>query len=80
MVSGFWAGVVLGPIGVLLAIASSPHRAGQEELLLKDNLHRKCPDCAEIVKAEAKICRYCGNELPKLPAPAPRAMQIRNPY
>ena len=25
---------------------------------------RKCPHCAEMVKAEAKICRYCQRELP----------------
>jgi hypothetical protein len=25
---------------------------------------RKCPFCAEHVKAEAKVCRYCHKELP----------------
>jgi len=23
---------------------------------------KKCPACAELVKSEAKICRFCGNE------------------
>jgi hypothetical protein len=23
---------------------------------------RKCPDCAEIIRAEAKKCRFCGRE------------------
>lgn len=22
---------------------------------------KKCPDCAEIIKADARVCRFCGN-------------------
>jgi hypothetical protein len=28
---------------------------------------RKCPWCAEVIKADARICRFCGRELPPLP-------------
>jgi hypothetical protein len=31
---------------------------------------RKCPFCAEVIKVEAKVCRFCQKELPLPPDPA----------
>ncbi len=65
METGFWAGVLLGPLGVLLALVSKPDPAGLERAALSGG-KRKCPSCAELVQAEAKVCRYCQRDLPPL--------------
>ncbi len=38
-----------------------------ENVLLEKGILRKCPYCAEYVKSEAVLCRFCGKDLPKLP-------------
>jgi len=48
--------------GSLLFIIALPHS------LLLDSApetgRRQCPFCAELIKAEAKVCRYCGRDIP----------------
>ncbi len=44
----FMIGLLLGPLA-LIAAALAPRA-------------KKCPACAESVKRDAKICRYCGHE------------------
>jgi RNA polymerase subunit RPABC4/transcription elongation factor Spt4 len=38
---------------------------------------RKCPHCAELVKAEAKICRYCQRDLPFAEEAAAAAIEVK---
>jgi hypothetical protein len=57
--------------GAALFIVALPH-----SLLLKPDVERmereqlesgsskKCTFCAEIIKAEARVCRFCGRDLP----------------
>ncbi|HIJ66127.1 MAG TPA: hypothetical protein HPP77_09280 [Candidatus Hydrogenedentes bacterium] len=32
----------------------------------KEGVLRKCPKCAEVIKAEATVCRYCGSEVARV--------------
>ena len=32
---------------------------------------RACPNCAETIKWEAVVCRFCNRDVPALPAPNP---------
>lgn len=57
--------------GAALFIVALPHalllRADSgriEAQALADPANRKCPFCAEIIKAEAKVCRFCGRDIP----------------
>lgn len=55
--------------GAALFIVALPHallmsadERGLERAALATGAVRKCPACAELIKAEAKVCRYCGHQ------------------
>lgn len=56
---GFVVGLFLGPIGVLIAFFLGD-AAGREAKDEAAGIRIKCPDCAELVRAEARVCRFCG--------------------
>ncbi|HPN69483.1 MAG TPA: zinc ribbon domain-containing protein [Saprospiraceae bacterium] len=57
---GFALGILLGPIGLLMAFFSSDN---EEAKMAKKGYTRKCPHCAEFVKSDANICKHCGSTL-----------------
>ena len=44
--AGFIFGVLLGPIGILIAVLSSGNR-------------KSCPSCKEMINKQAKVCPHC---------------------
>lgn len=65
----FFVGVILGPVGVLLALGQDITDA-EERRRARDGgtskLYRLCPACAEIIGRSATICPVCKQSIPPL--------------
>ena len=55
VVGGVLGGAILGPLAFLMFLVSGVSRGDKQ---------RKCPSCAEWIKAEAKVCRHCRSNVP----------------
>ena len=64
--SGGWfvLGFLFGPFA-LISVGLMPTLRSGSEARTEPNQNelRKCPQCAEMIKREAKKCRYCGSEV-----------------
>ncbi|QHG91422.1 zinc ribbon domain-containing protein [Sulfurimonas sp. CVO] len=56
----FILSVILSPlVGFLIAIISGDN----EEELVEQGKKRKCSNCGELIRPEAKVCKFCNSEI-----------------
>ncbi|MBC7844109.1 MAG: hypothetical protein H7099_17500 [Gemmatimonadaceae bacterium] len=62
--------LILGPIAFIHILVAAPDQRAVEAAALRVGDLRKCPACAELVKVEAVVCRFCRTSLPEYVTPA----------
>lgn len=65
---GWWfLAMIISPLLALILLALLPSLASQiaepGQRAPTPDTHVKCPDCAELVLREAKVCKHCGCKL-----------------
>jgi hypothetical protein len=59
----FAYGLILWPVALIAILVLAPNATKLEQRALRRPGNRKCPHCAEVIKAEASVCKHCGRDV-----------------
>jgi hypothetical protein len=76
----FLLAIVISPLIAGLLVLVLPSRKPQAVTIVQapqsqGSALKKCPECAEVVQADARICRFCRHEFYPAPAASPLQRQ-----
>lgn len=61
----------LWPVALVHVLMTPGNVAKAEARKIEKNESRRCPFCAELIRPEAIVCRFCSRDLPERPTSAP---------
>jgi hypothetical protein len=67
-------GLLLWPVALVMILLESPNTEAMDQKALAAG-GKKCPRCAEIVKDEAAVCRFCQHDFAAPPV-QPLAVEV----